>query len=91
MRKIQSAQVQLGEIDVGAIEIELDNRDEIPQLLRGLQHIYTTRKVRKRIFDLLITLVTEQVDITVGRDGIAGRHSTIICGYLRRRYWMRSM
>ena len=70
MRKIQSAQVQLGEIDVGAIEIELDNRDEIPQLLRGLQHIYTTRKVRKRIFDLLITLVTEQVDITVGREGM---------------------
>ena len=39
MRKIQSAQIQLGEIDVGTIEIELDNRDEIPQLLRGLKHI----------------------------------------------------
>jgi hypothetical protein len=70
MRKIQSAQIQLGEIDVRAIKIELDNRDEIPQLLRGLQHIYTTPKVRNQIFDLLFTLVADKIDVTVGREGM---------------------
>jgi hypothetical protein len=35
MRKILREQVQMGEIDISAAPIELDSRDEIPQLLRG--------------------------------------------------------
>jgi hypothetical protein len=27
----------MGEMDIGTVPIELDSRDEIPQLLRGLQ------------------------------------------------------
>jgi hypothetical protein len=46
MRKILPAQIQMGEIDVSAITIELDNRDEIPQLLRGLQFVYNDEKTR---------------------------------------------
>jgi hypothetical protein len=37
MRKILREQVQMGEMDIGTVPIELDSRDEIPQLLRGLQ------------------------------------------------------
>lgn len=40
MRKIIPEQVQMGEIDITQINIELDSRDEIPQLLRGFS-IYT--------------------------------------------------
>ena len=39
MRKILREQVQMGEMDIAAVPIELDSRDEIPQLLRGLQYI----------------------------------------------------
>ncbi len=36
MRKMLREQVQMGEMDIATVLIELDSRDEIPQLLRGL-------------------------------------------------------
>ena len=39
MRKILREQVQMGEMDIATVPIGLDSRDEIPQLLRGLQHL----------------------------------------------------
>lgn len=47
MRKIQSEQTQLGEIAIAVISIDIDNRDKMPQLLPGLQYIYTNEAVRK--------------------------------------------
>jgi hypothetical protein len=32
----------LGEVDISQIKFDGKSRDEIPQLLRGLQHIYCT-------------------------------------------------
>ena len=52
MRKILREQVQMGEMDIAAVPIELDSRDEIPQLLRGLQCIYTTPTLRRRVLGL---------------------------------------
>jgi hypothetical protein len=69
MRKILQEQIQIGEIDINAIEIELHNRDEIPQILRGLRHIYGNAKVRRRVFDLLLALVPEDVQRKNGRNG----------------------
>jgi IS5 family transposase len=46
MRKIIPEQVQMGEIDITQINIELDSRDEIPQLLRGLQYLYQSVLLR---------------------------------------------
>jgi hypothetical protein len=43
----------MGEIDICDIAIELDNRDEIFQLPRGLQYIYGTESLCKPIFNLL--------------------------------------
>ena len=53
MRKIIPEQVQMGEIDITEINIELDNRDEIPQLLRGLQYIYSNESLRNKVFKQL--------------------------------------
>jgi IS5 family transposase len=70
MRKILREQIQMGELDISAIDIELDSRDEIPQLLRGLQHIYTNAAVRRRVFDILLALVPPEVQIDNGRNGM---------------------
>lgn len=70
MRKILREQVQMGELDIGEVPIELDSRDEIPQLLRGLQHIYTNRGVRGRVFNVLEQLIPPGIQIDTGRSGM---------------------
>ena len=42
MREIIPPQLQLGEQDISAIEIDCRSRDDIPRLLCGLQYIYTS-------------------------------------------------
>ena len=37
MRELIKRQMDLGEVDIGAIEISTKSRDDIPRLLRGLQ------------------------------------------------------
>jgi hypothetical protein len=53
MRKIIQAQMMFGETDIGAIVIDPKSRDDIPQILRGLQHLYSEPEVRERIFEIL--------------------------------------
>jgi transposase, IS5 family len=70
MRKILCEQVQMGEMDIATVPIELDSRDEIPQLLQGLQYIYATPTLRRRIFDILFELVPPNIKIDNGRKGM---------------------
>ena len=53
MREIIDPQLKLGEDDIAAIVWIRASRDDIPQLLRGLQHIYTTPQVREPVFAIL--------------------------------------
>jgi transposase, IS5 family len=70
MRKILREQVQMGEMDIADVPIELDSRDEIPQLLRALQFIYADSKLRRRIFDILLELVPLYIQMDNGRSGM---------------------
>jgi hypothetical protein len=36
MRELFNPQLQLGQVDIGCIEFDLQSRDDIPQLLRGV-------------------------------------------------------
>jgi len=60
----------MGEMDIATVPIELDNRDEVPQLLRGLQHLYAAPALRRRIFDILLGLVPPEIQIDNGRRGM---------------------
>ena len=53
MRQIISPQIKLGETDIGNIQFDLQSRDDIPQILRGLQYIYTTPEIREAVFKCL--------------------------------------
>lgn len=74
--------MQIGEIDVSSINIELQNRDEIPQLLRGLQYLYEDMNLRQRIFKELARIVPDGVDVDNGREGMT-LWSILVLGTLR--------
>jgi transposase, IS5 family len=57
MRQVIGPQLRLGEQDIAAIEFDPKSRDDIPQLLRGLQHIYVTPDLRARVFAILEEVV----------------------------------
>lgn len=70
MREIQSRQLNFGEVDISKIEFSTRSRDEMPQLLRGLQYIYVTPEYREPIFALLRKKVAPKVSKEQGRPGM---------------------
>ena len=70
MRKIKEEQLRLGAIPIPQIEIDLDSRDEIAQLLYGLQALYSDPDSRKRAFELLDKILPSNVNRRTGRKGM---------------------
>lgn len=70
MRDILNPQLQLGEIDIGTIQFDPHSRDDIPQILRGLQYIYTTPEIRDEVFNHLEQIIPEETDVGNGRPGM---------------------
>ena len=71
MRNTIPPQLQLGEVSIVDIVIDTRSRDDIPQLLRGLQHLYTTESVRDEIFVLLEGLMPDDTSTEHGRPGMS--------------------
>ena len=53
MRTVHDPQMKFGEVDIATIELDLKSRDDIPPILRGLQHIYTNAALRASVFKVL--------------------------------------
>ena len=70
MRVIEEKQLQLGTTPIGKIKIDVQSRDDIPQILLGLQHIYVTPALRDPIFKLLETLIPDNINNEKGRKGM---------------------
>ena len=70
MRLVKPSQLQLGEVDIASIQFDSRSRDDIPQLLRGLQFLYANEPVREEVFEILKNLVPEEVDAQKGRPGM---------------------
>ena len=62
MRRVINPQLQFGEQDISAIELDLKSRDDIPQILRGLQYIYVTPEIRERVFAILADVMPAAFD-----------------------------
>jgi len=67
MRKVIDDQMKLGEVDISKIVFNNRCRDEIPQLLKGLQYIWCNHELRQRIFSLLESHINLS---TTGRNGM---------------------
>jgi transposase, IS5 family len=68
MRKIIEKQLEFGQVDISEIKLDLKSRDEIPQLLLGLQVIYRDVSLRKKIFQILEGMVP--LSTKTGRPGM---------------------
>lgn len=62
MRTVIQPQLKFGETDIAGIVIDPKSRDDIPQLLRGLQHLYTERSLRERVFTILEEVMPKRAD-----------------------------
>ena len=82
MRHPITPQLQLGQTDIASIRIDVRSRDDIPQLLRGLQEIYRTLEVREEVFRYLQSILPEEVSSDLGRPGM-DLWSILVLGTLR--------
>jgi hypothetical protein len=70
MRVIQNEQMMLGEIAIKDIKLDAKSRDDVPQILKGLQYIYVNEEIRKKVFALLEKLIPENISKNNGRPGM---------------------
>jgi len=88
MRTVIQPQLTFGETDIAAIVINPKSRDDIPQLLRGLQYLYTEPTLRERVFSILEEVMPERAGAKgkassqTGRPGMA-QWKILVLGVLR--------
>ena len=70
MREVHRSQLQLGEIAIDKIWINPKSRDDIPAVLKGLQHIWCDEALREQLYALLDEHILPEADRTVGRPGM---------------------
>ncbi len=70
MRQILNPQLKLGEKDISQIKINTKSRDDIPQILLGLQHLYKEKETIGKIFEVLQRVIPQSVDSKNGRPGM---------------------
>jgi hypothetical protein len=57
-------------IDIAKIKIDSKSRDDIPQILKGLQFLYVNAESRNKLFKLLEEGISPQVSHKKGRPGM---------------------
>lgn len=82
MRVVQNTQMHIGEVDVSRIVFDPKSRDDIPQILRGLQHLYQDLGTRAKLFALLESEIAPKIDKRTGRPGMT-LWSIFVCGVIR--------
>ena len=82
MRVVQNLQMQIGEVDVSKVKFDLKSRDDIPKILRGLQHLYIDLALRTKLFALLEEHIAPKVDKRNGRPGMT-LWRIFVCGVVR--------
>ena len=82
MRVVQNPQMTIGEVDISKMTFDLKSRDDIPKILRGLQHLYMDLPLRTTLFQLLEEQIAPEVDKSNGRPGMA-LWPIFVCGVLR--------
>jgi hypothetical protein len=63
-------QLKIGQIDIPNLQIDINCRDEISQLLLGLQAIYSDKEIRDKVFEILKGIIPRKVDAGNGRPGM---------------------
>lgn len=70
MRIVKQPQHQFGQVDIAKIHFDARSRDDIPAILKGLQHLYVNEAIRHKVFTLLEDGLGPQTNKQVGRPGM---------------------
>lgn len=70
MRTTNNTQMKIGEVDVSQVKIDAKSRDDIPQILRGIQYLYTDVGIREKLFYALEKMIPARIDKRNGRPGM---------------------
>jgi hypothetical protein len=70
MRSFEPPLWETGESSITDVVLDPMSRDDIPQLLLGLQYLYSTPSVRAEVMRILDKVLPEEVDRTTGRPGM---------------------
>ena len=70
MRIVKNPQLQFGQVDISRIQFNPKCRDDIPQILKGLQYLYVNRAIREEVFELLEKSIAPKVSKKNGRPGM---------------------
>lgn len=70
MRIVKNPQLQFGQVDISTIQFNPKSRDDIPQILKGLQYLYVNRDIREEVFALLEKGIAPKVNKKNGRPGM---------------------
>ena len=54
--------MSIGQRDIADIQIDVFSRDDIPVILLGLQHIFTTKPLRDAVFKILEEVAPTKMD-----------------------------
>ena len=82
MRVVENTQMHIGEVDVSRIVLEAKSRDDIPHILRGLQHLDKDPILRSKLFQRLESDMAPTIDKRTGRPGMT-LWSIFVCGVIR--------
>ena len=82
MRKIIEKQQKLGQVPMSEIFIDINSRDEIPQLLLGLQFIDSNIALRNEVYNILQDIIPKSIDPKKGRAGM-NLWNILVLGTLR--------
>ncbi len=70
MRQTFTPQLELGATPIEDITFNARSRDDIPQILLGLQYIYKDSSLRDAVLDVLYRHLSQEVDFNNGRPGM---------------------
>ena len=70
MRKTIDLQLKIGQTHISNIKFDLSSRDEIPQLLIGLQVIYSNPVSREAVLQAISESLADKIDFQNGRPGM---------------------
>ena len=70
MREVFPRQKQLDEVDISEIRFNPKSRDDIPQILKGLQYLYITPHTQEALFKALDEITPAGLDRNNGRPGM---------------------
>ncbi len=79
MRLVAMLQPNLDEIDISQIELDINSRDAMVKILRSLQYIWNTKKLRKQVFELLESQIKISGSQNLGRRGMCLWNIFVMC------------